>query len=110
MNRIDLDGRIAIVTGAARHRPRYCERFSASGAKVWDVDGAAATATALAINNASYDIVDVTDPAGIARAIEATEARLGPQDIWSTMPEFPGQTCRFPTIRPRNGGGSSKST
>jgi 2-dehydro-3-deoxy-L-rhamnonate dehydrogenase (NAD+) len=84
MNRIDLDGRIAIVTGAARGIGRaIAERVSASGAKVaiWDVDGAVAAATALAVDNATYDIVDVTDPAGIARAVEATEARLGPPDI-----------------------------
>jgi NAD(P)-dependent dehydrogenase (short-subunit alcohol dehydrogenase family) len=84
MNRIDLGGRIAIVTGAGRGIGRaIAERFSASGAKVavWDVDGAAAAATSLAVENATCDIVDVTDPAGIARALEATEARLGPPDI-----------------------------
>jgi 3-oxoacyl-[acyl-carrier protein] reductase len=83
MNRIDLDGRIAIVTGAARGIGRaIAERFSASGAKVaiWDVDGAAAAAAARAVENATYDIVDVTDPAGIARAIEATKARLDTPD------------------------------
>jgi 3-oxoacyl-[acyl-carrier protein] reductase len=84
MNRIDLGGRIAIVTGAARGIGHaIAERFSASGAKVaiWDVDGAAAEAASLGIENAISDVVDVTDPAGIARALQATEARLGAPDI-----------------------------
>jgi 3-oxoacyl-[acyl-carrier protein] reductase len=84
MNRIDLEGRTAIVTGAARGIGRaIAERFSASGARVaiWDVDGAAAAATSRAVANATYDIVDVTDPVGVARALEATEARLGTPDI-----------------------------
>src|SRR5271155_5435336 len=84
MNRIVLGGRIAIVTGAARGIGRaIAERFSASGAKgaIWDVDGAAAAATPPPAGNAIYDIVDVTDQAGIARAVEAVEARLGPPHI-----------------------------
>jgi 3-oxoacyl-[acyl-carrier protein] reductase len=112
MNRIDLGGRIAIVTGAARGVGRaIAERFSASGAKVaiWDVDGAAAEATSLAIENAICDVVDVTDRAGIARALQATRPGSGRRTFWSTMPGFPDQTCRFPNIPPTNGGGSSKS-
>src|ERR1700731_2372022 len=84
MNRIDLGGGGAPFSPAARGIGRaIAERFSASGAKVavWDVDGAAAATTSLAVENATHDIVDVTDPAGIARALEATEARLGPPDI-----------------------------
>ena len=38
-------------------------------------------AASLSVESATYDIVDVTDRAGIARAIEATVARLGPPDI-----------------------------
>jgi 3-oxoacyl-[acyl-carrier protein] reductase len=70
MNRIDLDWRIAIVTGAARGIGRaLAERLSASRAKVaiWDVDGAAAAATSLALENTTYGIVGSTDAARSCR-------------------------------------------
>ena len=84
MNRIDLDQRVSIVTGAARGIGRaIAERFSASGAKVaiWDVDEAAAAEAARSIDNAAEYRVDVTDPDAIGRALAATERRLGPPDI-----------------------------
>jgi 3-oxoacyl-[acyl-carrier protein] reductase len=84
MNKIDLSGRVAIVTGAARGIGRaIAERFSASGAQVsiWDVDAAAAQAAAGEIRGAMDLVVDVTDPPSIAAALAATEARLGPPDI-----------------------------
>jgi 2-dehydro-3-deoxy-L-rhamnonate dehydrogenase (NAD+) len=84
MNRIDLDGRVAIVTGAARGIGRaIADRFSASGARVaiWDIDGDAAAATAASIVNAVDFTADVTDPASIDRALAATVAQIGPPDI-----------------------------
>jgi len=84
MNRIDLGGRVAIVTGAARGIGRaIAERFSASGAKlaIWDVDASTAAEAARSIENATQYVVDVTDPAGIAGALAATEIQLGPPDI-----------------------------
>ena len=84
MNRIDLEGRVAIVTGAARGIGRaIADRLAASGAKVaiWDIDAPAAKATAAEIPAAVAFAVDVTDPASIDAALAATEARLGVPDI-----------------------------
>ena len=84
MNRIDLEGRVAVVTGAARGIGRaIADRFSASGARVaiWDIDGDAARDTAASIVNAVDFATDVTDPASIAAALAATEAQIGAPDI-----------------------------
>ena len=84
MNRIDLEGRVAIVTGAARGIGRaIAERMSASGARVaiWDIDRAAAADTAMSIVNAVEFVADVTDPGSIERALAATQAQLGAPDI-----------------------------
>jgi len=84
MNAVDLSGRVAIVTGAARGIGRaIAERFAASGAQVaiWDTDANAAKVAASEIRGALAVTADVTDPAAIARALADTEARLGPPDI-----------------------------
>jgi NAD(P)-dependent dehydrogenase (short-subunit alcohol dehydrogenase family) len=84
MNRIDLAGRVAIITGGARGIGfAVAERFQASGAKValWDVDGRQAEAAAGQIGNAIAQPVDVTDPVAVAAAVAECETRLGPVDI-----------------------------
>ncbi|MBV9858874.1 MAG: SDR family oxidoreductase [Alphaproteobacteria bacterium] len=84
MNRIDLSGRIAIVTGGARGIGRaIAERFSQSGARVaiWDVDAAAARAASGVIAGAVALGADVTDLPSIETALAETEARLGSPDI-----------------------------
>jgi 2-dehydro-3-deoxy-L-rhamnonate dehydrogenase (NAD+) len=72
MNRIDLDGRVALIGGGAGGiGVAVRERFMASGASVvtWDLSGKA------------DDQVDVTDEAAIARGIERIVAKFGRIDI-----------------------------
>jgi 2-dehydro-3-deoxy-L-rhamnonate dehydrogenase (NAD+) len=85
MNKYDLNGRCAVVTGGAQGFGRaITERFVASGAKVaiWDHDDALADKTAKAIGPAVTAMkVDVTDPAAVETAREATLAAFGKIDI-----------------------------
>jgi 3-oxoacyl-[acyl-carrier protein] reductase len=84
-NRIDLGGRIGVVTGGAQGIGRaIVERFVASGAKVaiWDNDRALAEKTAKALGDMvrAYGC-DVTDEASVMAARDATVKDLGRIDI-----------------------------
>lgn len=85
MNKIDLVGRTAVVTGGAQGIGRaIAERFIASGAKValWDLDLALAQKTATELGAGTIAIeADVADFAAVSAALEATEAGLGAVDI-----------------------------
>src|SRR5882757_751024 len=85
MNKIDLNGRCAVVTGGAQGFGRaITERFVASGARVaiWDFDQALAEKTAKAIGDGVVAIkVDVTDPAAVNAARDATLKAFGKIDI-----------------------------
>jgi NAD(P)-dependent dehydrogenase (short-subunit alcohol dehydrogenase family) len=83
MNRLDLDGRVAVITGGARGIGlAIAERAAASGARpaIWDVDHAEAEAQARRLGGFAAR-VDVTEEDSIAAALAATEAALGPVDI-----------------------------
>jgi 2-dehydro-3-deoxy-L-rhamnonate dehydrogenase (NAD+) len=85
MNKIDLNGRTAVVTGGAQGFGRaITERFVASGAKVaiWDNDHALAEKTAKEIGNAVSPFkVDVTDLANVEKTRDATLNAFGKIDI-----------------------------
>ncbi len=85
MNKIDLNGRCAVVTGGAQGFGRaITERFVASGAKVaiWDHDQPLAEKTAKEIGNAVTPFkVDVSDLAAVEKARDATLQAFGKIDI-----------------------------
>jgi NAD(P)-dependent dehydrogenase (short-subunit alcohol dehydrogenase family) len=87
MNRIDLDGRRAVVTGGAQGIGRaIAERLLDSGAVValWDRDAALAEATAveLAARGETVSVpVDVAELRSVEAAVAATRETLGGIDV-----------------------------
>lgn len=84
-NKIDLNGRTAVVTGGAQGFGRaITERFVESGAKVaiWDFDQALSEKTAKEIGNAvSAFKVDVSDLGQVEATRDATLKAFGKVDI-----------------------------
>ena len=84
MNRIDLEGRIAVVTGgAAGIGYAIAERMAASGARValWDRDADGAEAARAALGAAAAHAADIADPDSIAAARDAALREFGKIDI-----------------------------
>jgi 3-oxoacyl-[acyl-carrier protein] reductase len=86
VNKIDLQDRVAIVTGGARGIGlAIATRLIESGAKVvlWDIDQPALEAAVAGLPDGSAHgaIVDVTDADGVVSAVEDTRQRFGRIDI-----------------------------
>jgi NAD(P)-dependent dehydrogenase (short-subunit alcohol dehydrogenase family) len=80
---MELEGQVAIITGAARGIGRaIATRFVSEGARVviadLDHDAGAATAAAL---GAHSEATDVADPAAIKRLFASVDARFGRLDV-----------------------------
>jgi 3-oxoacyl-[acyl-carrier protein] reductase len=87
MNRIDLEGRVAVVTGGAQGIGyAIAERILASGAAVslWDLDAGKLAEARRALGNAGKvfaERVELTSDADVAAATERTIAAAGKIDI-----------------------------
>jgi len=85
MNRLDLDGKRVIVTGAAAGLGlAVAKRLAASGARLvlWDRDESALERAAIETGGyAEMFVVDVSDPAAISAAVKQTLSCLGGIDV-----------------------------
>jgi NAD(P)-dependent dehydrogenase (short-subunit alcohol dehydrogenase family) len=98
-NRIDLEGRVAVITGGAQGFGRAAtERFIASGAKVasWDRDIKLAEKTAREIGSGVIAIgCDVTDQKAVEQARDATLSAFGRIDILVNNAGIAGPTAKL---------------
>jgi 2-dehydro-3-deoxy-L-rhamnonate dehydrogenase (NAD+) len=100
MNRIDLEGRIAVVTGGARGIGyAIAERLLQSGAAValWDLDATALAAAAKELGShgkVAVETVDVTQEAQIAAAAAATQSKLGTVELLVNNAGIAGSTIK----------------
>ena len=107
MPTIDLHERRAVVTGAAKGIGRtIAARLLTAGAAVclWDRAPEALTSTThdlTALGTVEAVTVDVTDPAAVSAAVQATRERLGGLDILvnnASSLSILGKGAQFPRV------------
>ena len=81
-----LDGKVALITGAARGMGRAaCERFAAEGATIAALDVEAPTECVAAVEAAGGQVigltVDITDEASVAAAVSEVTGTFGGLDV-----------------------------
>lgn len=85
MNKIDLHGQVAVVTGGAQGLGfATAQRLVSSGAKVslWDIDAQRLEEAQKSLGDASSVLtVNITDPNAISSAVAEVESTLGRIDI-----------------------------
>jgi 2-dehydro-3-deoxy-L-rhamnonate dehydrogenase (NAD+) len=85
VNRIDLEGQVAVVTGGAQGIGfAIARRLIDSGAKVslWDRDGKLAAEAATKLGQSASSVpVDITDLPGLQAAVKSVESSVGPISI-----------------------------
>jgi NAD(P)-dependent dehydrogenase (short-subunit alcohol dehydrogenase family) len=100
MNRIDLDGRCAVVTGGAQGIGRaIAERLIASGASIslWDADERLGETAARELNGktmVNFCAINVTDADAVQHAAETTVKAFGKIDILVTSAGITGPNTR----------------
>ena len=99
MNKYNLNGKVAIVTGGAQgFGLAITKRIISSGGKVviWDIDKDEAEKAKKEINseNFSYQIVDVTDFEMIKRSITGLEQKLSQIDIFVNNAGMTGMNAK----------------
>jgi NAD(P)-dependent dehydrogenase (short-subunit alcohol dehydrogenase family) len=85
MNRIDLEGKVAVVTGGAQGIGfAIARRIAASGARVslWDLNAELLDAAVKDLGEAASSVtVNIADPDAVAGAAAEVETKLGSLDI-----------------------------